>query len=251
MEPISSPQNPKVVAAGRLHRAKHRQSEGKTLLEGPHVVADCVENGAQLERIFALASDDAATLMAASADVPIHSVTEQVLRKLAGTEHPTGPVAVAAVPAPEPFPVAGPVLVMVGIADPGNVGTLIRSAAAFGFAVCSVGGADLWSPKVVRSAAGAHYRSPICVPPPAITDIAQTTVATVSFGGMATIEFDGSVVLYVGSEAHGLPDDIVDAVDRRLTIPMAAGTDSLNAAVAGSIAMFMVANADGTAPSHH
>ncbi len=251
MEPISSPQNPKVVAAGRLHRARHRQSEGKTLLEGPHVVADGVENGAQLERIFALAGDAAAASVAASTDVPVHLVTEPVLRKLAGTEHPTGPVAVAVVPAPEPFPQDWPVLVMVGIADPGNAGTLIRSAAAFGFAVSSVGGADLWSPKAVRSAAGAHYRTRICAQPPAIADIAQTTVATVSEGGRPTVGDKRPVVVYVGSEAHGLPTEIVAAADQQLTIPMSAGMESLNAAVAGSIAMFMVANADGTSWPRH
>lgn len=244
MEPISSPRNPKVVAAGRLHRARARKIENATLIEGPHAVGDAIAAGATIETIFVVDGDADSMRLAGDAGISPVVVTEAVLSKLAATKSPAGPVAVVAVPPSIPFPSDRSVLVMVDVADPGNVGTLIRTAEAFGFAVSVDGGADIWSPKVLRAGAGSHFRTPICEAPPNVSEISQTTVATVVAGGVATVNSGGPYALYVGSEPHGLPEGLEQAADIRLTIPMAPTTESLNVSVAGGIAMYLLANGD-------
>lgn len=160
-----------------------------------------------------------------------------VLARISGTETPQGVVAVVAVPEAE-VPPDGGLLVAWGVSDPGNVGTLIRSAAAFrlGFAA-GPGCADPWGPKVVRAGAGAHFRTPIV----RVADLgglgARTIVAAVARGGdpPASLRGAGAAAVLVGDEAAGLPAEVEAAADRRITIPMPGGTESLNAAVAGSI----------------
>lgn len=226
MEPISSPQNRAVVEAARLHR--HRR--GLTLIEGPHVLAEALAAGVDPYRVFST-PDDAENWPGCTV------VTRPVLAKVAGTEHPRGPVAVIAIPAPAPLRTDRSMLVLWGVADPGNVGTIIRSAAAFGLGV-AIGPdtADPWSPKVLRSGAGAHFRTSIGrVESP--SDLAgHRLLATVADGGMAPSEVeDGPWAVLVGSEAHGLPAELVDRAVATVSIPMPGGTESLNAAVAASI----------------
>jgi len=111
--------------------------------------------------------------------------------------------------------------------------------------VVTVGGADLWSPKVLRAGMGAHFAGRISrmERPDDLLGGTSTTVATVVSGGSppGTIPRDGSVTLLVGSEAHGLPRGVVEHCDRAMTIPMSGGFESLNAAIAGSIAMYLLA----------
>ena len=160
---------------------------------------------------------------------------------MSSTREAQSPVAVIPIPAGE-VPPGGRVIVVWGLGDPGNFGTLIRSAAAFGFGVLvGPGSADVWSPKVLRAAAGAHFRTPIGI----ASDLAavraggRLIVATVPRGGEPPGRLPGAAAVLVGSEPHGLPGDIVAAADLRVTIPMAAGTESLNAAVAGAIVAYL------------
>ena len=164
-------------------------------------------------------------------------VTQAVLDRLAPTEHPRGPVAVVAIPEPED---PGPrVVVLDGLADPGNAGTVVRTAAAFGVGVAATPGTvDLWSPKVLRAAAGAHFRTNI-----GPVDAADyVTIATVPTGGLdpRDVHPGPTWALLVGEEAAGLPDDVVAAADHRVTIPMPGGIESLNAAVSAAIMLYVL-----------
>jgi TrmH family RNA methyltransferase len=234
-EIITSTKNPAVTAATRLHRSRHRRDTRRTLIEGPSVVAEALAGGAIVHEIYVLESDTAPVAWGG----PTRWVSEAVLRTLAGTETPRGPVAVISIPAGA-IPTSRPLLVAWGVSDPGNCGTLIRSAAAFGSGyVAGPGSADSWSPKVLRSAAGGHFHTSVG----AIESIRELAsielIGTVAGGGGAPGPVSAGEALLIGSEAHGLPPAVVAACSRVVTIPMPGGTESLNAAVAGSIAAFL------------
>jgi TrmH family RNA methyltransferase len=135
-------------------------------------------------------------------------------------------------------------LVLAGVTDPGNAGTIIRSAAAFGFQVIAAGtGVDLWSPKVVRAGAGAHFAIRITEmaadPTAPLEQLGIIPVAMVAMGGGDIDDLPSRpVALLVGSEPHGLPEALARSCDLRLTLEMGSATESLNASVAASIAMW-------------
>lgn len=232
---ISSQQNDRIKAVRRLHQAKERLLTGRTVLEGPHLLEAALAGGVVPEVVFVGEGD-----LQPEADTEVITVTEPVLDAIAPTETPRGPIAVIPIPKPAALQAENTV-VLWEVATPGNVGTLIRTAAAFGWKVARHGGADPWSPKVLRAGAGAHFAVPISD----IEDVAElrnaglAPVATVSAGGVSpdALELSGPTALLVGNEAAGLPDDVVSASEASLTIPM-DGPESLNAAVAGSIAMY-------------
>jgi TrmH family RNA methyltransferase len=211
---------------------------GATLLEGPHILTEAVTSGAAVTDVFGLASDSLARSLAADAGARWIPVTEPVLRKIADTDNPRGPVAIVGIPV-EPA-IAGD-QVWLDTSDPGNAGTLIRTAAAFGFGVIlDVDAVDPWSPKVVRAAAGGHFRVPISLGSPG--DV--YTIAAVVVGGVPLTEVadhipaSEPVCLLVGNEAHGLPRSLIETSDLSVSIPMVGGIESLNAAVAGAICMY-------------
>lgn len=142
----------------------------------------------------------------------------------------------------------GPLLVLVDVADPGNAGTVLRTAEAAGAGgVLFVGrSVDPLSPKVVRASAGALFRVPF-----AVTDDVADAVAWLAEAGLATwatvvrggedlygCDLRGPAALLLGSEAHGLAGELVAAADRRLTIPMAGDVESLNVAMAATVVSF-------------
>lgn len=232
---ISSPQNERIKTVRRLQRARERKATGQTLLEGPHLLEAALAAGVVPEVIFIAEGD-----ISPSTTAEVTEVTDSVLDAIAPTETPRGPIAVLAVPDWAPLR-AEPTVVLWEIADPGNVGTLIRTAAALGWNVAVHRGADPWSPKVLRAAAGAHFAIPIARVESfgELEKVGLIPVATVSDGGVPpdAIDVPGPIALVVGSEAAGLPVEVVDSAEAVLTIPMQT-TDSLNAAVAGAIAMY-------------
>lgn len=198
-----------------------------------------------LETVFALVDDDGAAREAEAAGAELVRVTPDVLDRVASTQHPRGPVAVFAPPTVA-TPATGHALVLWGVADPGNAGTLIRTAAAFGASViASPGTVDLWAPKVLRSSAGAHFATSIDERASLSVDDLHSegyqVVATVAEGGDPVHEVAAGdrSALVIGAEARGLPQDVVGSADARVTIAM-TGTESLNAAVAGSITAYVL-----------
>jgi len=235
---ITSTSNPRIAAAARLHRARHRRETGRTLLEGPLVVGEAIDAGFELEALFGL-DDDVSRALAARAGVSMQWVAEPVLHRLAGTSSPRGPVAIVEVPPPS-VPATGRLLAVWEVGDPGNCGTLLRSAAAFGYGfVAGPESADTWSPKTLRSGAGAQFRTSVGAVA-ALDDLgSRPLVATVPAGGTVPGPLPNDAVVLIGSEAHGLPSEVVERCDIRVTIPMPGGSESLNASVAGSIVAFV------------
>lgn len=235
-ELVTSPRNPRVSVAARLHRARDRREQGRTLLEGPHLLAAAIAGGVIPIEVFGLEGDTASRDLAVDSGSIWIPVTQAVLDRLAATDSPRGPVAVIQLPPP-----ASPErdLLWCDLADPGNAGTLIRTGAAFALdVVAGPGAADPWSPKVLRSAAGAHFATRIGAgDPPA----GWGTIATVVEGGVDPAAMPGILdpgrrwAVLVGSEAHGLAPSRAAAADLAVTIAMPGGIESLNAAVAGAI----------------
>jgi len=126
------------------------------------------------------------------------------------------------------------------VADPGNVGTLLRSADAFGAGIgLSSGCADPTSPKALRASMGAIFRVPLC----GFEEPPGRRVALVPSGGvpLPALELDGEVVLVLGAEREGLPADVLARCDERASIPQPGGAESLNVAMAGTVALYELA----------
>jgi TrmH family RNA methyltransferase len=178
-------------------------------------------------------------------------VTSDILEVIATTVHPQDAVAVAAWQPLLELPASvHRVLILSGMSDPGNVGTIIRTAAALGAdAVVSVeSSCDVTNPKVLRASAGTVFSIPVVVVPKA--DALQThlrgtgtaQVGAVSRGGLAPARVKeacpDAFALWLGSESHGLDAQILDGLDLVVTIPMIETVESLNAAAAAAILLY-------------
>jgi TrmH family RNA methyltransferase len=233
-----------VLEAAALHDARDRAESGRALLEGPHLLAEALAAGIRVECVFALAGDAVSAEAARGCGADLVVIDERGLRRLATTGHPQSPVAVMVIP-PEAPPADGHLLVAWGVSDPGNVGALIRSAAAFGMGFAAgPGTADPWAPKVLRSSAGGHFRAG-AARVGSVDELrggGRLLVATVAREGMAPASLPAvPLAIVVGEEARGLPPEVVRACDLAVTIPMPGGTESLNAGVAGAILAYEVA----------
>lgn len=242
----------------RLHLSKTRAREGKVLIEGVRGVLDALAAGVQPD--FAVLSPRGVELggeslreTLASHGVEIVEVEDQDFDILAATETGQGVLMVATEPADASPGVAGArrLLVLDAIQDPGNVGTLIRTAAALGAdAVVALDGtADPWSAKALRSAAGAAFRIPIArMSWEAFAEVWSGAVLVADAGGDAVeagiSTSTGPWALALGSEGHGPRPELMARADRVLSIPLAAGVESLNAGVAGAILLYALLQQD-------
>jgi TrmH family RNA methyltransferase len=244
--------------ARRLLRPAHRRSEGLFLAEGPHVVRDALDAGAAVEEAFVAheaASDAeiaACAALAESRAAAVHRVSGRDLARICDTETPQGIVAVVRRPVPPQRPFAAPALWLLldGVQDPGNVGTLLRSAEAFGAAgaIAGPGTADLWSGKTLRAGQGAHFRLVLFDGP-----LAPHLDALAAAGGALWAADRGGESVYdappppplcalaLGSEAHGLSPDVLARAQRRVRVPQRGRADSLNVAMAGSVLLSRLA----------
>ncbi len=255
--PLSA-RNARVVELGRLVRQRRARAEAESfVLDGPVLLADAVRAGLQVREVFvdpdargrADVDDAVAAAVATGASA---WMVEGGLRGHVEPRTPNGVAAVARIPSPAPPPGDGSValhLVLVGVSDPGNLGTLLRTAEAVGAAsvVLTEGSVDPWAPKVVRASAGSVLRVPVTTEAAAdvLADLGRrgvTRLGTQGAGGEAPQDLDltGPVALVLGSEAHGLPVEVEGSIDRWVTLPMAGEVESLNVAVAGSVLAFEV-----------
>jgi TrmH family RNA methyltransferase len=131
------------------------------------------------------------------------------------------------------------------VGDPGNVGTLVRSAAALGpaFVAVSQGCADPTGPKALRASMGALFRVPLL----AFDDAPGRRIALVAHRGVPMEELDlsGPTTFVLGAEREGLPESVLATCDERATIPLAPGSESLNVATAGAIALYELSRRGG------
>ena len=222
-----------------MGRRSARSDEGVFVVEGASLIAQAVAAGWEIEGQYIAPG---ASAVPGAGD--IFEFAPNVIERVASTEAPQ-PVLAVVHQRPSTMPVQ-PTFVLVGdqLADPGNAGTIIRSAEAAGAdaVVFTAGSVDVYNPKVVRASAGSLFRIPVlALEFDAIRAAGLTLLATSSHRGAAYTETDlrQPVALMVGNEAHGVADDA--AVDGWITIPHAGAAESLNVAMAATVIAFEVA----------
>ena len=259
MDVITSPSNPAVRAARKLARPSARaRAEGRFLLEGPEGIRAALEAGQVPESL--LATERAAARhaglvnLARQRGAQVTLVAEPVLATLAATTTPQGLVAVlpSVLHRLEDLP-ATPrlVCVLAEVRDPGNAGTVLRAADAFGAdaVVTTRGSVDPQSPKAARAAAGSLFHLPVIagVPWPRLrTALGQRGLRLVGADPHAVATVDRAplsdpVALVLGNEAHGLPDQVAADLDLVVRVPLAGRAESLNLAAAAAVLLYETA----------
>jgi TrmH family RNA methyltransferase len=247
--------HPKVQRLRRLvERRRARHDEGSFVIEGARVLEEALAGGAAVEAVFVVAGTDDPTVdRARDKGVPVFVLEPGVMERVADTVTPqsvSGIVGFVDV-ALDAVLAATLVVVCVDIRDPGNLGTVVRSAegAGAGGVICCDGSVDLYNPKVVRASAGSLFHVPVVVGGEPVEVLERLATAklqrlgTVAHGGDApeAVDLRAPLALALGNEAHGLPATVDACLDRRVTIPMAGRTDSLNVGMAAAVLCFETA----------
>lgn len=243
MKTITSRQNEEIKQVSALHSPKGREEQRKFIAEGIRAISTFIDNGFKPVELY-VTQPNVKHAQNLTTNHFITLVEDHVMEKLSTLTTPSGFVGVFEIPKQEPLSALTGGLVMTKIADPGNMGSLIRSCAAFGVkTVVTIEGADVWSPKVVQASAGTL----------ALVNVFETNwkdlmrykkdlklCALVVDGGKkpAHTTLDNTL-LVVGNEAQGIPQEWVAECEETMTISMPGQVESLNAAVAGSIALYL------------
>lgn len=241
--------NPRIEAARDLLTKKGRREQGRFSFEGPTLLQEAHDARVPVEALYVTQDAYDRLPLAARLErdgVPVYVVDDRAMRRISDVETPSGVLAVAPIrPAAlhgilrEP----GVVLLLADVSDPGNVGTLLRTAEAFGVAGVIAGsrGAEMHLPKVVRSAMGALFRLPLAAAEPEALRGAlegwEVTGLTACGEPLAGLRWGERSIVAVGNERHGL-GRWEPLCTRFGSIPMPGKAESLNAAVAGAIALY-------------
>lgn len=242
----------RVLRARELQSVKGRKEHGRFAFEGPTLLDEALRSGIGIEELYvtqAVLESNAVVRELDERGTPVYLVDDRTVRKISDLETPTGLIAVAR----QKTGALGAILrgrltlVLANLNDPGNVGALVRSGEAFGATGIVHGnlGVDPYHPKVVRAAMGSIFRVPHAVASPsefiAAARAAGTTVIGLAAGApdLETIDVRTPAALIVGHERRGLGLWELPGV-YLAGISMAGGAESLNAAVAGSVALYVV-----------
>lgn len=253
---LTSARNPKIASAARLRKRALREHDRRFLLEGAQAVGEALAAG-RLETLFTAADLDPLAVRARQEGVETHHVTDEVVRHLTSTVTPQALVGVASfldVDLGEALGTAlggdpgGCAAVLHEVRDPGNAGTVLRSAdaAGAGAVVFSETSVDVYNPKTVRASAGSVFHLPIVRGATTLhaIELARTMKARVlamtaeSDADLYRANLSGPVVFVFGNEARGLSDEIFQAADARVRVPQSGRAESLNLAAAATICMF-------------
>lgn len=241
---ISSRTNEEIREVAALREAAGRKRQQRFIAEGKRVCLSLIGGGMQLQALYVTlrGHEEIATSVAEKKMV---LVDDHVMEKISQSTSPSGILGVFTLPKPSDASLMlTPGLVLARLADPGNMGTLIRTAAAMNVhTIVAVDCVDPWSPKVVQASAGASVGINI------FTISWEEFLAhkgehglcaLITKGGQQPTQLDlQKNFLVVGSEAHGIPQEWLAACDQKVTLPMPGRAESLNAAVAGSIALYL------------
>lgn len=258
---ITSRHNERIKWLKRFRERRHRDAEGRFLVEGPHLVGEALEAGWHVDLVVhsvtTAGREHAAAVLerARRQGVELLTVAEHILPLLAATVTPQGMVALVRKPPARSLPDVLPehrrrplVAVLDGLQDPGNLGTVIRTADAAGVDALFLtrGTVDLYAPKTVRAAAGSLFHVPVGEPAPP-----EECAALLKARGLVLLAADprdgipvydcdltGPVALIIGNEGAGVGWVLRRAADGLVRIPMPGRAESLNAAVAASLIIY-------------
>lgn len=248
---ITSIRNQRIQDVRRLHRRSARVAERRFVVEGPQAVREALAAGGLLE-LYAVDLDDPLALAARDQGVDVVQVDAKVLQALGETVTPQGVVGVA--PLLEAVLPASPPLVAVlhEVSDPGNAGTVIRTADAAGAdaVILTEGSVDPHNGKCVRASAGSLWHLPVLTGCDALAVLARlqadgAQVLATSGAGESDLDAlvdEGALTAptawVFGTEAHGLPAEVLAAADRRVRIPLHGRAESLNLASAAAVCLY-------------
>ena len=253
---LTSTHNPLVKRVRSLERSAVRRASGEYVAEGVRLLREALTTGQTAAVVLydseALArTPEGIRLMAdfTAWAAETYDVDPHVLKAASHTDHPAGALAVLNFPTVPPFEAQRNAtfgIVLDTVSDPGNAGTIIRTALSVGadYLVSTPASVDLFGPKVVRAGMGAHFVLPLY---PGLTweelkvALDDTEFVAASAAGEETLYhfvWPQKSVLVIGSEAHGLSPQAASRIDARVRIPMKSGVESLNAAIAAGILMY-------------
>ncbi|MCB1955615.1 MAG: RNA methyltransferase [Rhodocyclaceae bacterium] len=250
MQTITSRDNPLVKRLRALARsARECRKQGLTLLDGDHLLSAALEAGMPLQQVLLSESGsrrDGYVLLAQGAGCPVSVLPDPLFASVSPVETPSGVMALMAVPPPVDPQSVGTVLVLDGIQDAGNLGSILRTAAAAGVAQAwlTEGCAQAWSPRVLRAGMGAHFVLSIAErvdTGPLLTRFPGEIIAT-ELGEASISLYDcplaAPVVWMFGSEGQGLSRPLAALATQRVRIPMPGRIESLNVAAAVAVCLF-------------
>lgn len=252
MKEIQSTQNPLIKKLKKLKQKKYREQSGSYLLEGTHLVEEAVKADALIKQVFmteSLWQKLAAETWLKKIEEDCVLVSAEVLKQLSSVPAPQGIIALVEMPTemlPEEIPT--PALLLDCVQDPGNVGTMIRTADAAGFksVILGTGTADIYNEKVLRSMQGSHFHLKIIQEELKLVieklKQQQVTVIGTELNPKAKHYKDlpayENVALLMGNEGQGVQKELLALTDLNTYIPLRGQAESLNVAVAAGILMF-------------
>ncbi len=255
---MTSRGNARVKQLRAAFAGQARLASGLVAIEGEHLLEEAVKSSQALKTVFVSERREVPGFVPRGIEVV--RLANDVFQSCVETQTPQGIAALLVPPVSSVEQMLGPgltgaplILLAVGLQDPGNLGTLVRSAEAFGATgvLTTIGTVSAWNQKALRASAGSVFRMPI-VPatPEAMERLEQTGVQLVAALKEDALAVDsseleevlrGPCAVMIGNEGAGLSEDWVRMADRRVTIPCPGFVESLNAAVAGSILLWEVA----------
>ena len=249
MESISSTKNEKIKELVKLQTAKGRKKAGMYLLEGEHLVEEAIKERAQIKLIVVTSNrlEDYENLLAQT-DVQLLVVSQDVFHKLSMTETTQGILAVVEIVKQEMLPHKGRLIVLDAVQDPGNLGTIVRTADAAGFdaVVLGTGTVDLYNDKVLRSMQGSHFHIPVFQANlqeylPILKEKGVKVAVTAlhrDSKDYSVLQGATDVAIVVGNEGQGVSSDVIELADVLVAIPMFGKAESLNVAIASALLMY-------------
>ena len=249
---VTSRNNPRLAeAAGLISSSRDRRKAGRCVLEGEHLIAVYLDRVGPPESLIVvedrLAEPWIRALVARVPDRDVISVPAVIFGEVSTLPAAVGALAVVTTPSPALPPPAGFHLLLEDVQDPGNVGAMLRTAAAAGVeqVLLSKHCAFAWAPKVLRAAQGAHFLTTIVEDVDLLAWVRAfrrhgRVVATVAAGGtdLYASNIPSRVAIIIGNEGAGLSPALLAEADHRVTIPMPGGAESLNAAAAAAVVLF-------------
>jgi RNA methyltransferase, TrmH family len=229
--------------------AREIRARGRTLLDGPHLIEAYRRHGGVPELLVISQSGamnvEVAGLLNAYPSVELLQLSDALFRGIAGVVSPVGILAEIRIPDPSESHLQGRCVLLDAVQDAGNVGAILRTAAAAGVGevVLGRGCAGAWTPRVLRAAQGAHF----CLNIREQADLIQvlesypgTSIATVARNGASLYDLDlrGELAWIFGNEGAGVADELIQRVVCRATIPIEVNTESLNVGAAAAICLF-------------
>lgn len=242
---ITSPDNALIKKALKFKDPRNRDNLNRCLVEGVRAVETFLHSSYKPNRIY-VTEKNLSWAQATCPEQAIVLVSDQIMQKISSTVSPSGIVGMFDIPEQKPLSELRAGIVLANLQDPGNVGTLIRTATALNQSIVLLDGVNPYNPKVIQATAGtlAHAHLFRTSWQELITHKGSLTLsALVVQDGQSIVtvaDHQKQRLLIVGNEAHGLPQEWQQQCDELITLPMPGNTESLNAAVAGSIALYML-----------